>query len=178
MWVTSQGDPATKITHFERIGLNGLYSKSLILNRGQAFRGREGISLLMYVCYHTLAYVVLFLSNSLFFPVLIFLFHFLSFSCSLVGLLCSFLLFSFVLPFFFLLFLCTVEGPFYTACREGFLLFDPLIVFVWVQVSFQTTHWSVSCLATTTYLCQPCHIPLPDKEPYFVCLPTVAFPSG
>ena len=38
-----------------------------------------------------------------------------------------------------------------------------------------TTHWFVSCLVTTTYLCWLCHSPLPDKESYFVCLLTVAF---
>ena len=53
-----------------------------------------------------------------------------------------------------------------------------LTTFVWVWVSFQTIHWSISCLATTTYLCWLCHIPLLDKEIYFVCLFTVAFPSG
>ena len=52
-----------------------------------------------------------------------------------------------------------------------------LTTFVWVWVSFQTIHWSVSCPATTTYLCWLCHIPLLDKEIYFVCLFTVAFPS-
>ena len=34
MRVTSQGDPATEITHFERMGLNGLCSNYLILTRG------------------------------------------------------------------------------------------------------------------------------------------------
>ena len=36
--------------------------------------------------------------------------------------------------------------------------------------SFSTT--------TTTYLCWPCYILLPNKEFYFVCLFTMAFPSG
>ena len=39
----------------------------------------------------------------------------------------------------------------------------------------RTTHWFVSCLATTTYLCWLCHSLLPDKEDYFVCLLTVTF---
>ena len=59
----------------------------------------------------------------------------------------------------------------------GFLPFYPLTTFVWVWVSFQTTHWFVNCPTTITYLCCPCHIPLLDKENYFVCLFTVAFLS-
>ena len=35
-------------------------------------------------------------------------------------------------------------------------------------------HWSVSCLASTTYLCWLCHSPSPDKDDYFVRLFTVA----
>ena len=58
-----------------------------------------------------------------------------------------------------------------------FLPFYPLTTFVWIWVSFPTTHWFVSCPATTTYLCWLCHSLLPDKENYFVCLFTVAFLS-
>ena len=43
--------------------------------------------------------------------------------------------------------------------------------------SFLTTHWFASCPVTTTYLCWPCHSPLPDKENCFVCLFTVSFLS-
>ena len=49
-----------EIIDFERLGLNGLCSNSLILARGQAFRGREGISLLVHVCYHAFAYSLFF----------------------------------------------------------------------------------------------------------------------
>ena len=45
------------------------------------------------------------------------------------------------------------------------------------MVSFPTTHWFVSCLATTTYLCWLCHSPLLDKENYFVYLFIVTFLS-
>ena len=38
-----------------------------------------------------------------------------------------------------------------------------------------TTHWFVSYLATTIYLCWQCHSPLLDKEDYFIYLLTVAF---
>ena len=65
----------------------------------------------------------------------------------------------------------------YTACRDWFLPFQPLTNFVQIKVSFLTTHWFVSCSATTTYLCQLCHSPLPNKEDCFVCLFTVAFLS-
>ena len=68
-------------------------------------------------------------------------------------------------------------GPLYTACRDWFLLFQPLTTFVWIWVSFPTIYWFVSYITTTTYLCQLCHSPLPDKEGRFVCLFTVAFLS-
>ena len=74
--------------------------------------------------------------------------------------------------------LCTTEAPYILPAATGFLLFYPLTTFVWVWVSFQTTHWFVSCPATTTYLCWLRHSPLLDKEIYFVCLFTVAFLSA
>ena len=73
--------------------------------------------------------------------------------------------------------LYTTEAPYILLAMTGFLPFYPLTTFVWVWVSFQTTHWFVNYLATITYLCCPCHIPLPNKENYFVCLFTVAFLS-
>ena len=42
---------------------------------------------------------------------------------------------------------------------------------------FPTTHWFISCPATTTYLYKLCHSLLPDKKGCFVCLFTVAFLS-
>ena len=55
MWVTSQDDPAMKITHSEGISLNGLCrNESFSPNRGYTFKGREGISLLVYACHSTL----------------------------------------------------------------------------------------------------------------------------
>ena len=40
MWAISQGNPATEIAHFERMGLDGLFSNPLILAREQTI-GRE-----------------------------------------------------------------------------------------------------------------------------------------
>ena len=165
-----------EITHFERMSLNGLCSNSLILNRGQAFRGREGISLSVHACHHTFAYSLLFFSNSFFFlskfssPFSLFFL----FPCGVVMFTLAFLSCCSILLVIF-----SVHGgwPFYTAYREEYLLFYPWTAFVWVWVSFQTTHWFVSCSATITYLCWPCHIPLPDKESYFVCLLIVSFLS-
>ena len=171
MQVTSQEDPAKEITYFERMGLNGLSSSSLILARGQAFRGREGISLLVHAYYHTLAY-------SMFFSLT--LFSILSFFSVFTLLFRCFLQYYHVLScllILLLLFLVHGRGPFYTSCRDGFLLFYPLIAFLYLWVSFQTTHWSISCPAIITYLCWPCYIPLPNKESYFICLFTVTFPS-
>ena len=71
MRAISQGNPATEIARFERIGLNGLSLNFLALTREQAFRGREGNSLLVYAHY-TLAHSLFFLSGALFlskFPV-------------------------------------------------------------------------------------------------------------
>ena len=70
------------------------------------------------------------------------------------------------------------ESPLYIACRDCFLPFYPLTTFFWIWVSFSTTYWFVNYLATTTYLCWPCHSPLPDKENCFVCLFTMAFLSS
>lgn len=66
MWTISQGSPATKIAHFERMGLDGLSSNSLILTREQAIRGREGNSLLVRAYHHTFAHSLFFLSDSFF----------------------------------------------------------------------------------------------------------------
>jgi len=35
-------------------------------------------------------------------------------------------------------------------------------------------YWFVNHLAITTYLCWLCHLPLSDKEGYFICLFAVA----
>ena len=121
----------------------------------------------MHVCHYTLAYSLLFLSNSFFF-----LSQFSShFSLFLLILLwgCSLLLFSLIVSFCFL-FPAYGRWPLYTACREGFLLFYTLTAFVWVWVSFQTTHWPISYSATSTYLCWSCHIPLPEKKILFCLL--------
>ena len=49
-------DSAVEIIHFERMGLNGLYPiEFFILNKGLAFRGREGISLLVHAYHSTLS---------------------------------------------------------------------------------------------------------------------------
>ena len=126
----------------------------------------------MHACYHTLAYSLFFLSPC---------FPFLGFVTLLFPL--FFLVLAPVMLFFWccddvMLWCCNVHGggSLYTACRDWFLLFYPLTTFVWMWVSFQTTHLSVSCPVTTTYLCWPCHILLLDKEIYFVCLFTMALP--
>ena len=65
MWITSQDNPTIEIIHSEETSLNGLCPiEFFILNRGQAFRGREEISLLMHVC-HSILYFLFFF---LFFP--------------------------------------------------------------------------------------------------------------
>ena len=113
-----------EITHFERMSLNGLCSNSLILNRGQAFRGRERISLSVHACHHTFAYSLLFFSNSFFFlskfssPFSLFLL----FPCGVVMFTLAFLSCCSILLVIF-----SVHGrwPFYTAYREEYLLFYP-----------------------------------------------------
>ena len=80
MQITSQENLAIEIIHFEEMDLNGLcLNKFFILNRRQAFRGREGISLLVHACHSTLSvfpsdsfflsslFLLLFLSLSFFF---------------------------------------------------------------------------------------------------------------
>ena len=165
MWAISLGHPTTEIAHFERIGLDGFSSNSLILTKEQAFRGRERDSLLVYVYYHTLVRspfsllsFTIFISS---FSIILFIF-------------CVFLplfLFSPHLPL-----LCTVNAFFYISCRDRFLLFCPLTAFVLVQVSFLDHSWSVSCLAITTYLCLPGHILFPDKRVLFCFLAYYGIP--
>ena len=41
--------------------------------------------------------------------------------------------------------LCTAKAPYILPVVTDFLPFHPLTTFVWVWVSFQTTHWFVSC---------------------------------
>ena len=59
--MTSQDNPVVEIIHFERTSLNGLcLIKFFILNRGWAFREREGISLLVHAYHSTLYFFSLF----------------------------------------------------------------------------------------------------------------------
>ena len=45
MWVTSQDDPATKITLSEGMGLNGLYpNESFSLTEGRLLEGEKGLA--------------------------------------------------------------------------------------------------------------------------------------
>ena len=67
MWTISQRNTITEIAHFERMGLDGLSSNSLILTREQAVRGREGNSLLVHAHRHTLAHSLFFLFFDSFF---------------------------------------------------------------------------------------------------------------
>ena len=128
----------------------------------------------MHACHHIIAYFLFFFFSPCF--------PFLGFVTLLFPL--FFLVLARVMLFFWcygnvMLWCCNVYGggSLYIACRDRFLLFYS-ITFVWMWVSSQTTHLSISCLITTTYLCWSCHILLPDKEIYFVCLFTMAFPSG
>ena len=63
MWAISQGNLATEIVHFERMGIDGLSLNSLIFTTEQAIAGREGNGLLVHVHQHTLAYSLFFLSD-------------------------------------------------------------------------------------------------------------------
>ena len=116
--------------------------------------GREGSSLLVHTHYHTLASLlsIFFLSD----------FYVISF-------------FSYLLLLFLLAFLCFISRdclsfyyvkprPFYTAYRDGFYCFTPQLLLSWCRCPSQTTRWFVSCLAITTSLCWPCHVPFPDKR--------------
>ena len=122
MWAISQENPATEITHFERMGLNGLSSNSLILTRGKAFKGREGKSLSVHA--YTLACSLFFFL--ILFPFLSFPLYF-ALSCFVV--LCGIVMLS--PSFFFLLFLLSVhdEGLFYIACHDWVFTILPLNCF-------------------------------------------------
>ena len=114
MWAISQGNLAMEIIHFERMGLNGLSSNSLILTRGQAFKGREGNSLLVHAHYHTLTACPL--SYSCLLSVFLFFLSFLlylSLSCFVV------------LPPPPSFFLCTAMAPFILPAMSGFYHFTP-----------------------------------------------------
>ena len=67
MWAISLGHLATEIAHFERMGLDGFSSNSLIFTREQAIKGREKNSLLVHAYYHTLTHSLFSLFGS-FFP--------------------------------------------------------------------------------------------------------------
>ena len=55
--ITSQDNPAVEIIHFMGTNLNGLCpNEFFILNKGQAFGGREWISLLVHACHSTLCF--------------------------------------------------------------------------------------------------------------------------
>ena len=117
IWAISQGNPTTEITHFERMGLNGLSSNSLILTREQTFRGREGNKLLVHAHYHALAYSLFFFLIP--FSFLSFLFSLLSFT--------PFLTF-FSPPFSLVLLpptLCTAKTSFILFVVTGFYYFTP-----------------------------------------------------
>ena len=159
MWITSQEGPAIKIIHFERMGLNGLYPiESLIFNRGQAFRGREKISLLVYAYYSTLSlFFFPFQLPSYFFVLLLRFPPLLSFQFSLCVMLrcdgCNTMTLVVIVAVVMLLFFpCTVEALYMLLAMTGFLPFHPLITFVQVWVSFQTIHQFVNCPTTITYL--------------------------
>ena len=153
--------------------------KSLILNRGQAFRGREEVCLLVHAYHFSLCFFfpTFFLFFSLFlFCFVTLLFPLFSFQLLLVCYsgdccyccCCESLVMIVVM---LMIPLCMVEAPYILPVVTSFLLFHPLTTtFVWVWMSFQITHQFVSCLATTTYLCKSCRFPLPDKKKLFCLL--------
>ena len=128
MQAISQGNPAIEIVHFERMGLDGLSSNSLVLTREQTFREREGNSLLVHAYYHTLAHSLFFLSDSFFFskflifPLIFHSFSYFFFPCFISPVL-------YFIPFHLL---CTAKALFILLAVMGFLLFYPLTIFVLV----------------------------------------------
>ena len=128
MQAISQGNPAIEIVHFERMGLDGLSSNSLILTRKLSIRGREGNNLLVYAHHHTFAHSLFFLSDSFFFskflifPLIFHSFSYFFFPCFISPVL-------YFIPFHLL---CTAKALFILLAVMGFLLFYPLTIFVLV----------------------------------------------
>ena len=130
MWAISLGRPVTEIAYFERMGLDGFSSNSLVLIREQAFRGRERDSLLVHAYYHTLAHSLFSLSGSFFFS-LSFLISLLAFTPFITSFSLLFYFLSFVFFFPFSLFspilppLCIVKALFILPVVMGFCCFAP-----------------------------------------------------
>ena len=126
MWTISQGSLAIEIAHFERMGLDGLSSNSLILTRELSIRGREGNNLLVYAHHHTLAHSLFFLFDSFSlskFPIFSLIFHsfsYLFFSCFIS---LDFLPLSSILPPLSLL--CTAKALFVLPVMMDFYYFTP-----------------------------------------------------
>ena len=173
MWAISQGNPAMEIAYFERMGLNGLSSNPLILLEGQVVERERrkqpiGACPITFSLPHFPFYPLCFPLLSISFLIPIFpLFFFIFLSCQF-----SHLFFlTFYLPLFVLVVAyCTQLRPFCTACHEEFYYFTPQLLLARFGCPSQTTHQFVSCLAVTTTLCQPCHIPFLDKRVLFCFL--------
>ena len=178
MWTISQGSLAIEIAHFERMGLDGLSSNSLILTRELSIRGREGNNLLVYAHHHTLAHSLFFLFDSFFlskFPIfsLIFLsFSYLFFSCFISRV---------FLPPSFVLLRCP-----HCARLRSFLYYLPWRVFTILPIDcfcldigvLPRPPTGMSAAQPSPLTCAGCvTFHLLTKEFYFSFLLSVAFPS-
>ena len=150
----------------------------LSLTEGRLLEGEKGLA---YWCMPT------FLHSLFLFLILFFFLHFVTFILSP-----SFLSFSvltrvvlwwrwccnslIVVATVVMMILCTARAL-YILPAVTFFTILPFTTFVWIWVSFPTTYWFVSYLATTTYSLWLCHSPLPDKENCFICFFIVAFLS-
>ena len=154
--------------------------KSLILNKGQAFRGREEVSLLVHACYSIFS--LFFLPNLFFFfsRFVTLLFPLFSFQLLLVcysGDCCCCCESLVMIVAVLMILLCTTEVPYILPAVTSFLPFHPLTTFVQVWISFQITYWFVNYPATTIYLYWPC-LPITKQRKLFsflFYLFTVAF---
>ena len=119
----------------------------LSLVEGRAYRGREGINLLVHAC-HSISLFSFIVSN----------FHFSSFLSVLLPC-CDFFLKITITPNVSPLVLG--KGPLYNACHDWLLPFQPLTTFIWS---------GCTCRPSLVRLCQLCHSLSLEKENYFVCL--------
>ena len=137
MWAISQGNPTMKIAYFERMGLNGLSSNTLILLESRPLRGREESNLLVHALSQSCFLTSLFIHSVFLYSPFPFLFLYSLYS-SLFFFLAIFLtcfsLISARLSLFFLFFSLYTAKAFLYYLPWRFLLFYPLTTFglVWV----------------------------------------------
>ena len=120
-------------------------------------RGREASSLLV----HALSLLALLFSHFTFYY--LFFFFFLFCLSSLFSLLSISLFFLCFLLFLLFVLHCARLRPFYIAYHGKIYRFTPQLLLACYECPFQTTHWSASCLATTTTLCWLRHVPFLEK---------------